>query len=878
MRMAYPFATDEKTELAQVGGKGMSLILMTQQGLPVPPGFVLSVEFFKPWLEFVQSTPQWTNVLTHSPAELKRNCDAVKEVCMRLELDELRNAALAEALEALNADEHAALFAVRSSSPEEDLEAASFAGGYQTVLGVTEDGIADAVRRSFASALDERVFVYKKEHGFEVDEPRIAVIIQKQIAADTAGVAFSLNPANNCYDEAVIDANFGLGESVVSGLVSPDSFVVDKVSRTILERRMGKKETSIWLSPDGGTYQEPSPSRSQLSLSDEQVLALTDALVAVEEDLCRPIDIEWAFTDGMLHLLQARPITAYFQLPEVMVTAPGEPKRLYADLTLTKWGMQEPVSVMGTDYLGIINRRMMEYTMGRGFGPEALNYMRVTADGRTYVVASTSMKMQGKNRVASEFRTMDALTADILASIDESEYIPQSLPPALKGLLFKLIRNNLGTGWRTLKALRNPMDAKAKYLKEEQNLRRNLKALRMECLSIRQVAEQTMNSMMANMDTFFPVLAAAELAKSRINKMFKDEEPAIRDKLDYLERALPDNVTVGMGLAMYRLSRFPEILECSSAEEFASRMQQGAFSSEFLQAWDAFMEEYGFRSPMEMDPAAPRYYEQPARFFDQVRTMAENTDPQYSPQVIFEEAKAAREDAYQELLQAARKKGKRKARQFEKNYQIMVELAGYRESPKYHVALITDMFRRWVLQAAKPLAEAGRLDSAEQAFDLTMEQFERALVDPSLDLRQLAWENTRYLRRLKQVREFPRVIDSRGRILRAPRKEAAEGELLGVAISPGLIRGPVKVLNTPDEKPVLPGDVLVARATDPGWTPLFLNAGAIVLEVGGMLQHGALVAREYGKPCVAGIENATSILRDGQAVEIDGSNGVVRFV
>jgi pyruvate,water dikinase len=159
-----------------------------------------------------------------------------------------------------------------------------------------------------------------------------------------------------------------------------------------------------------------------------------------------------------------------------------------------------------------------------------------------------------------------------------------------------------------------------------------------------------------------------------------------------------------------------------------------------------------------------------------------------------------------------------------------------------------------------------------------MNDLERGLADPSIDLRALAEKNTRFLKKLRQVRELPRIVDSRGKILRPPQKEAGEGELVGEPISPGLVRGKIKVLHEPDEKPVLPGEILVARTTDPGWTPLFLNAAGIVLEVGGMLQHGALVAREYGKPCVAGIESATLILNDGQMVEMDGANGIIRFI
>jgi pyruvate,water dikinase len=279
-----------------------------------------------------------------------------------------------------------------------------------------------------------------------------------------------------------------------------------------------------------------------------------------------------------------------------------------------------------------------------------------------------------------------------------------------------------------------------------------------------------------------------------------------------------------------------------------------------------------------MDPAASRFYERPAQFFRQLKTLTENTNPANNPQAIYDRARAERETAYAALLRVAQKKGKRKAKQFAKNYATWIDLGGFRESPKYYLVLITGIFRKWALGVAQTLVDARRLDAPEQVFDLRLDDLDRGLADPTVDLRVLAEENTRFLKRLRQVRELPRVVDSRGKILRPPRREAEEGELVGEPISTGTVQGPVKVLRTPDEKPVLPGEILVARATDPGWTPLFINAGGIILEVGGKLQHGALVAREYGKPCVAGIEDAVETLKDGQMVEVDGLNGIVRLV
>ncbi len=885
MTLLYPFLTDESPGLEEVGGKAMSLISMTRLGLPVPSGFVLTVAFFQPWLDLVAASTEWSQVLGHAPQDLEQNCDAAKALCMGLKLDAERHEILAQALASLGIADQPCLFAVRSSSPEEDLEQLSFAGGYATVLGVRDDDLEDAIRRTFASAFDSRVLLYKQEHGLAVDRPRIAVIVQQQILAETAGVAFSMNPANNCYDEVIINANFGLGESVVGGMVSPDSFTVEKGSCTILGKKIGQKETSVWLKPGGGTFLQPSASRAQPCLSDQQVLELTDMIARVEGYYQRPVDIEWAFgrangSDRKLYLLQARPITTYVPLPEELLTPPGKPKRVYLDLTLVKWGMHNPVSVMGMDYLAVANAGMLRTAFGPDLESDVVNAIRPTLGGRVYVNASISLKMQGIKRLVGSFRLMDASTADIFEHIDEKEYTLEQLPPSLRGTAFRMIRHNLGTLLGGLQALRRPAQYKRKYLQAEERLRTDLggQADRGPALTTREFASSTMDLMADYISVFFALLLATEIARSRLNRLFKDEAPEIQEQLNYLERALPNNVTIEMGLSMHRLSSYPELCECGSGKEFASRLQAGAFSPELLRAWDAFMASYGFRTPMEMDPAAPRFYEQPARFFEQLRTMAESADAEHNPQAIFDRAVAQRRDAYQALLQLARQRGKGKAKRFQRNYDILIEFAGYRETPKYFYVLMTDLFRRRVLAAAESLVQDGRLDHPQQAFDLTMDEFDRALIDPSLDLRALAEKNTRFLRRLGHVRGFPRVIDSRGKILRPPRKEVREGELAGDPISPGTVLGRAKVLHQPDEKPVLPGEILVTRTTDPGWTPLFLNAAGIILEVGGMLQHGALVAREYGKPCVSGLENATEVLQDGQMVELDGTNGIVRLI
>ncbi len=333
-RTVLPFASAELPSLAQAGGKALSLITMTQAGLPVPPGFVLTVDFFAPWIAALQATPEWHAVQSVGEHDLVPATQVLQARCCALQFTPQQETDLDSALTVFQAASGAQLFAVRSSSPEEDLEGASFAGSYETTLGVTMDTLKAAILHSFASSFDARVFLYKQEHGFSIAQPRIAVIVQQQVDADSAGVAFSLNPLNNCYDEAVINANYGLGESVVAGEVEPDVFVVDKITRQIIETRVGSKEVVIRLNAGGGTTRTARPQAQQPCLSPAQVLALTDLVKQVEGYYSKPMDIEWAMCREKLYLLQARPITTYLPLPPEMITAPGGRKRLYADSTL----------------------------------------------------------------------------------------------------------------------------------------------------------------------------------------------------------------------------------------------------------------------------------------------------------------------------------------------------------------------------------------------------------------------------------------------------------------------------------------------------------------------------------------------------------------
>ncbi|RMD93569.1 MAG: phosphoenolpyruvate synthase, partial [Calditrichaeota bacterium] len=235
----------------------------------------------------------------------------------------------------------------------------------------------------------------------------------------------------------------------------------------------------------------------------------------------------------------------------------------------------------------------------------------------------------------------------------------------------------------------------------------------------------------------------------------------------------------------------------------------------------------------------------------------------------------ARQRAYEQLVQRL---GGLQRRQLKRIYKILDLFGPFRDTPKYLWVVMNGLVRRRALEEGQKFVQSGRLDKPEDIFWLALDEIDRANAEPTFDLRQARDARKPFYRKLNQVITFPHMIDSRGRIIQAKRQKAGDGVFVGQGISRGSAQGRVKVLLHPREKSIEKGDVLVTYTTDPGWTPLFVNAEAIVLEIGGMLQHGGVVAREYGKPCAVGIQGITKALKDGQLVEVDGTSGIVRLL
>ncbi len=857
-----------------VGGKASSLMRMAAAGIRVPPGAVLTTDFFAPWFDEVRGSTAWQAYLHAAPELWPEHCGTLKAMMAALPWNTAQRQALKELRECLlRSDDDR--FAVRSSAPDEDHAAASFAGGYLTLLGVRAQSLEEAIRSCCASALDARVFAYKRQCGLDIALPRMAVVIQQQLASEVAGIGFSLNPITNDFDEVVIDASWGLGEAVVSGRLTPDHWVVDKVTREAIEATAGAKQIEIVLAEAGGVRETASRPSNELSLSDAQVAELTDLIVAIEALFGQPVDIEWAYANDVLHALQARPITRYVPLPPEMTTAPGERRRLYTDAALSK-GLttNAPVSVLGLDNLDRGFTAIIESWAGRSrHQPAPGEAMFLFAGARMYMNLSPLLWIVSPRMLAKSSAPTDMLMARILGAVDRRRYRsarrPQWLGVRLLWLVPRLMWGVRGLVWQLMKTLIAPERAYRAYQRKVASVERALRDLEREDLSLDELHHRSGSIFIAAVGTLMAALVVGQLSPRSLVRRNSTEERALADTI---ERGVPGNVVVEMGIALYRLAGLVDRSDFDDLSQLAERIERRQMPDPFLQAWDDFVARFGRRGPQEMDLACPRYGDDPRLMLQQMAQLA--VAGSLDPEALHRKHVLERQQAYEALL---RRFGPLRRALLRRIYRRNGLFAGSRDTPKYLNLLVYHAARRRALADGRRLVAAGRLDAAEHIFDLKFEDIARALDDASLDLRSLRESRISFTRTLKDhVRTFPAVLDSRGRILRPQAVNEVPGLLRGMPVSAGVASGPVKVLRSADEKRVEKGDVLVAYITDPGWTPLFVNAAAIVLEVGGVLQHGAVVAREYGKPCVIGIDRVMDRLRDGDVVEVDGMTGTVR--
>ncbi|KFI08671.1 hypothetical protein JN27_02910 [Massilia sp. BSC265] len=862
------------------GGKAYSLHLLACAGFQVPAAQVLTTGFFAPWIAQLDGMPAWNALIRAAQDDWPAHCAELQAALETLAWTPAQARVLDGLMRRHAARDGEARFAVRSSSPEEDLDTASFAGIYRSCLGVPGQDIGQAIRACFASCLDLPVFAYKAACGLPVFAPAIAVIVQQQVDSDVSGVGFSINPLTNDHDEALVSASWGLGDAVVDGRIVPDQFIVDKASGRMLGSMLGSKKTSSVLAPEGGTRQRAERRGGEACLRPAQLHALSDALVRIEALFGRPVDVEFAYASGTLQLLQARPVTTWVPLAADMMSQPGAPRTLYMDISLAKGvTTNAPLSPLGQDWLRHSIASLVRHFAGDiDFPLDRADGWLCINGGRMYLNLSRILWLATPRQLARSNAPTDELLGRTLATIDIAHYRSPARPSwlplmrVLPRIVWKLRRSM----WRSLQAFVAPEYAHRRYRARERELIAALAEPVGDDTTLPALQRQLGTFMVESViDTAMPAMIAGLGASGALARLARKDCVIEKELVGKLTQGTSGNLVVEMGIAMFRLARMLPSTDFKDPGLLAQRIRRREVPDAFLTAWDRFMETYGCRGPGEMDLANPSYRDDPAMLLRQLSFMT-GAAPEHDPEAAHRQLATQREEAYRQLLQRF---GPVRRLLLKRLYATSSLFAGTRDTPKYFNLLARQRIREHALATGAELAAAGRLDRADDIFGLSYADLEAGTHGADACLRDRRRERSSFLDLLaRQVTRFPALIDSRGRILRAPPCAGQAGRLSGFGISAGIVRGRVKCLRTAHEKEVAPGDILVAHTTDPGWTPLFVSAGAIILEVGGVLQHGALVARELNKPCVAGIDDVFAHLRDGMLVEVDGEHGTVSII
>lgn len=843
--------------LVTVGGKAANLGEMTRAGLPVPPGFCVTTEAYR-------------RVAVGVPVN---DPSAARAALLGISIPDDIAAEIRSCYQALGED---VPVAVRSSATAEDLPFASFAGQQDTYLNVVGvDAVLDAVRRCWASLWTDRAYAYRDSNGISHATVELAVVVQRMVDAEVAGVLFTANPVTGRRRQAVIDASFGLGESVVSGSVNPDHFVVDTLSGSIVERRLGDKKVAVRSLPGGGT-ESVSVDSAEPCLSDDQIRALAALGDRVEQHYGSPQDTEWAISaDGSLWLTQARPITTLFPLPD-SPSNDGRGRHAYLCATVAQ-GLYRPITPMGLAVFRLVGtggRRMFGLPVeddlaGPGFFSDAGQrlYVDLTAVIRNRI---------GRFVVPRVFDVMEARSATAMRSLFDDP--DMSLRPgavrAVRRILGLMVR--IGFPLRLVEALFFPASA----------------ARRLEALGTRLAAVATLPGSPDSRTRLEHVIRVVPQIPPMLPRAlptplagFVTLELARRllgsgAGLETVLRGLPFNVTTEMDLELWHvavgLRPHAALFASATPAELSARYLAGSLPADVQQALQGFLIRYGHRAVAEIDVGMPRWSDDPTHILGVLSNYLRldagpdgSTASPSTPDVQFARGSAEASAMIAQLSAVGGLRG----RVVRWALQRTRRLAGLRETPKFFLVQTLATLRHQLQFVGADLAAADRISAPDDVFFLTLAECREAL--SGHDFRSLVTERRASYDQELRRRTVPQVLLSDGTDPESVAAPPAPGSLVGTPASTGRLTGTARVVLDPVGAHLEPGEILVAPSTDPGWTPLFLTAGGLVMEMGGANSHGAVVAREYGIPAVVGVPQATHRISTGDVITIDGAAGTV---
>jgi len=855
MTYIHGFADLGREDLATAGGKGANLAEMVRAGLNVPPGFVVNTAGYKAFVQENGLQAQIERLAGAAKPEAAGAVEVASEAIRALfdagSMPAPIAAQVAEAYRALGGG----AVAVRSSATAEDLPGASFAGQQETYLNMRgEQQVLEAVRRCWSSLWTPRAIAYRARQGILPGDVALAVVVQRLVPSESAGILFTANPVNGRRDQMVVDAAWGLGEAVVSGLVTPDHWVLDGTTGAVIEGHPARKETMTARTAEG-TVSLPVP--AELADRPSVDVATLQGLVALGRRVAAhfgaPQDIEWAVEGGEIYLVQSRPITSLFPIP-APAPATEAGLRVYLCVHYIQ-GFPDPMTPLGISafrtFAGGIGR-LWGYPLARGEHPAAFT----VAAGRIYVDATSAIHHpKGRLFVLGVPGMVDRPMVEILKQVIKREPSLTPVTPKLAAkppvsLFLRAAGRALGTLIAPEWGKRKAQVAIERYYAQLEARAAHLRGPAARMAFFDDGAETLFPTFLGVLlPVVVPAMTARFLAEAKLKKWLGDAsgfQPVLR--------SLAHNPTTEMDLALWRVSR-----ELKAA---------GRSPSAEDPAVQAFLAEYGHRGVREIDIGMPRWRDDPRAVIEVLErylSHGEDSDPEAQFRRGAQEAEQAVIDL---VAQVRQRKGALRAGVMRLLLSRTRALMGRREYPKFMAVKIFALYRTVIAGAGEELVQAGRLERADDAFFLDLKD----LVSDA-DLRQLAAANRAKYQREIARRAVPRLMTSTGEVFFSAPAEG--GGLVGTPASAGVYEGRVRVIRDPRGAVLEPGEVLIAPGTDPAWTPLFLTAGALVMEIGGIMSHGSVVAREYGIPAVVGVAGATELLKTGQRIRVDGEAGRV---
>lgn len=885
--IVLPFTTIDRASLPLVGGKAANLGELTRAGLPVPPGFCVTTAAYalvadRASLETI--LVELDTTVVDNRGHLAALAAAARASLLAAAMPDSVTGAIIEAYRALG---NGALLpvAVRSSATAEDLPYASFAGQQDTYLNrVGIEAVLDAVKRCWASLWTDRAVSYRASLGIDHRTVRLAVAVQHMVDATVAGVLFTANPLTGHRRQAVIDASPGLGEAVVSGAVNPDHFVVHTTTGEIIERRLGDKRIMIRTNPDGGTRRVELEERTNQScLSDEQIRALAELGARVEAHYGAPQDTEWAIdASGHLWLTQARPITTLFPLP---ASAPetDEVLRVYFSANVAQ-GVYRPFTPMGFQAFRLMGSSIATFAnippRDRLTGP----YVVSEAAYRLFFDMTPALRSTlGRTLVGRIMHIMETRTANIFQQL----YLDPRLAP-VKTRRWPLFRTMVVLLARSraplhvLQALVRPAAARARVTRLGVQLQALSEVPANASASERldTVERLFFGNAARILGSIVPIIFSALGANALAGKLLGGLATA--DERQTILRGLPYNPTTEMNLALWALAEqsqadpaAAQALRATSSEQLARDYRSGTLPPTLQRGLEDFLALYGHRGVAEIDLGLPRWSEDPTHILGVLTNYLQLKNSEQAPDVQFRRGAQEGEAMVAELTRRARSRGRLRGMLVNLCLRRVRDLGGLRETPKFYLVVLLARARALLWPVGEELVEAGKIEAAEDIFFLNLSEARAALAGK--DMRALVREHHTIYEQELNRRHVPRVLLSDGTEPSAKIHAAgqADGILRGTPASAGVVTAKARVILDPTGARLEPGEILVAPSTDPGWTPLFLTAGGLVMEMGGAMSHGSVVAREYGIPAVVGVPGASERITTGQEITVDGSAGTI---